>query len=127
MRFLTVDEILYLHTMLIRRFGGLYGVRDRGLLESAAARPLMTFDGRLLYTDIFSRAAALGHSLLISHPFFDGNKRTAFASMDLYLQENGMKMIADDDESEKMVLKVISHAYSEKDLAEWLRRNVEAI
>lgn len=126
-RFLTIDEILYLHTMLIKRFGGLYGIRDRGLLESAVARPQMTFEGKLLYDDLYGQAAAIGHSLLLSHPFFDGNKRTAFAAMDLFFQENGKMIAADDDESEKMILNVIGHQYDEKDLAQWLLRNVDAL
>jgi death-on-curing protein len=61
--------------MQIARFGGSAGLRDRGALESAVARPQMTFGGEDLYADVPAKAAALMHSLVMNHPFVDGNKR----------------------------------------------------
>lgn len=123
MIYLTVEQIIFIHNRSIERFGGVYGIRDRGLLEASAARPMATFGTIDLYRDIYSKAAALGHSILLNHPFIDGNKRTAFTSMDLFLQENGLIISADDDECEAMILNVINKIYDDKGLAEWLKNN----
>ena len=73
--YLSVDQILLLHELQIDLFGGSPGLRDRGGLESAVARGTMTFDGEDLYPDAAAKAAALMHSLVMNHPFVDGNKR----------------------------------------------------
>jgi death on curing protein len=75
MRYLTVEEVLALHSRLIATSGGSLGVRDQNALDSAVAQPQMTFDGLDLYTTIARKASALGHSLISNHPFIDGNKR----------------------------------------------------
>jgi death on curing protein len=113
MIYLTVEQIIFIHNRSIEKFGGIYGIRDKGLLESAVARPMATFGGEDLYKDIYSKASALGHSILLNHPFIDGNKRTAFTSMDLFLQENGLIISADDDECEKMILNVIDRTFDD--------------
>ncbi|MEQ8186513.1 MAG: type II toxin-antitoxin system death-on-curing family toxin [Candidatus Eremiobacterota bacterium] len=123
MIYLTVEQIIFIHNRSVERFGGAYGIRDRGLLEASVARPAATFGGIDLYRDIYSKAAAPGHSILLNHPFIDGNKRTAFTSMDLFLQENGLIISADDDECEKMILNVVNKIYDDKRLAEWLKNN----
>jgi len=68
---------------------GSHGVRDLHLLEAAAARPQATFEGKDLYSDIFSKAAALLDSIIRNHPFLDGNKRTAIGAACLFLERNG--------------------------------------
>ena len=73
--YLSLEQVLGLHRIQLQRFGGAAGLRDRGLLESALARPQMTFGGEDLYPDIPAKAAALLHSLVANHPFVDGNKR----------------------------------------------------
>jgi death-on-curing protein len=72
-----IKDVLNLHEMLIEFYGGSNGVRDQGSLESAIARPFMTFDGQDLYPSPLEKAAALIESVAKSHPFVDGNKRTA--------------------------------------------------
>ena len=72
-RHLSVDEVLALHERLVERFGGRRGIRDPGLLESALYRPQTGY-----YSDLAEMAAALFESLLMNHPFVDGNKRVAF-------------------------------------------------
>jgi len=123
MIYLTVEQVIFIHNRSLEKFGGIYGIRDKGLLESAVARPMATFGGKDLYKDFYSKASALGHSILLNHPFIDGNKRTAFTSMDLFLQENGLIINADDDECEKMILNVIDKTFDDKQLAEWLKNN----
>lgn len=75
MRYLTLSEIIILHARIISQTGGALGIRDRQILESAAAQPQMTFDADELYPSIQTKAAALGHALIQNHAFVDGNKR----------------------------------------------------
>lgn len=75
MRYLSLQEVISLHCLLIAQSGGSSGLRDRGALESAVAQPEAGFGGEELYPDLASKAAALGHSLIQNHPFVDGNKR----------------------------------------------------
>ncbi len=86
--FLTLDEVLEMHGILIKRFGGAEGVRDLGLLESALYRPQTGY-----YSSLFEMAAALFESLINNHPFIDGNKRVAFFATDVFLRMNGYKFV----------------------------------
>jgi len=88
MRYLSLQEIISLHSLLIAQSGGSSGLRDRGALESAVAQPEASFDGEELYPDLASKAAALGHSLIQNHPFVDGNKRIGHAAMEVFLLLN---------------------------------------
>ena len=82
--YLTVADVLGMHTVLMQRYGGAGGVRDPGALEAALFRPQTGY-----YADIIAEAAALLESLAINHPFVDGNKRLAFAAADVFLRING--------------------------------------
>lgn len=86
-QFLSLDEVLAIHERVIEAFGGTAGVRDRGLLESALYRPQSGY-----YESLEEMAAALFESLLINHPFVDGNKRVAFFATDVFLRLNGWKL-----------------------------------
>jgi death on curing protein len=123
--YLNVDQIIFLHRKLIERFGGAYGIRDMGLLESSVARPQATFGGKDLYPDMYGKASALCHSLLINHPFLDGKKRTAFAAMDIFLQENGYIISADDGPCEEALFNIIEKTWDDSTLSEWLRLNTK--
>lgn len=85
--FLTVADLLGMHTVLMQRYGGKTGVRDPGALEAALFRPQTGY-----YEDIMAEAAALMESLAINHPFIDGNKRIAFAATDVFLRINGWQL-----------------------------------
>lgn len=85
--YLTVVEVLSMHSALIRRYGGASGVRDPGALESALFRPQTGY-----YKDIVAEAAALLESLALNHAFVDGNKRIAFAVMDVFFRINGWRL-----------------------------------
>jgi len=93
-QFLSLDEVLVIHERLIERFGGAAGVRDRGLLESALFRPQTGY-----YDNLEQMATALFESLLINHPFVDGNKRVAFFATDVFLRLNGWKLQVDAEEA----------------------------
>jgi len=85
--YLTVADVLGMHTVLKQRYGGATGVRDPGALEAALFRPQTGY-----YEDIVAEAAALMESLAINHPFVDGNKRIAFAAADAFLRINGWRL-----------------------------------
>ena len=105
MRYLKADEVLLIHERILDKFGGGRGLRDWGLLDSAVKRPRAAFEGMNLYPDLFTKAAggageklyhpALGHSLVLNHPFVDGNKRTAWEAMHTFIEENGYSLQAE--------------------------------
>ena len=110
MVYLTIDHVLELHALVIARSGGVGGVRDHNGLESAVAAPQMTFSGKDLYPTLGDKAAALGHSLVMNHPFVDGNNRVGHAEMEVMLVLNGYEIAAGVDEQEAVVLAVASGA-----------------
>lgn len=87
--YLTLPDVLAMHVVLIKKYGGTDGVRDMGALESAVNRPQSGY-----YKDVIESAAALLESLAINHPFIDGNKRVAFAATDVFLRINGYAITA---------------------------------
>jgi len=90
--YLTTADALFFHEELIKRYGGSHGIRDLGALESALHRPQTGY-----YNSVVQEAAALLESLVQNHPFVDGNKRVAFAVMDVYLRINGYRITADSE------------------------------
>lgn len=87
--FLDVDDVLDIHASQIAEHGGPEGLRDRSLLESAVAQPMMQFAGVLLHENVFGMAAALHFSIVRNHAFVDGNKRTALLAALTFLDING--------------------------------------
>ena len=87
-KYLSVDAVLAIHDSVLAAHGGLAGVRERSLLESAVAAPQVTFGGEPIMTDDIEIAAAYLYYLCSNHAFLDGNKRTALASCLVYLSEN---------------------------------------
>lgn len=124
MRYLSLQEVISLHSLLIAQSGGSSGLRDRGALESAVAQPEASFGGEELYPDLASKAAALGHSLIQNHPFVDGNKRVGHAAMEVFLFVNGHEIAASIDEQEHIIISVASGKMARIDLGEWLREHL---
>jgi len=122
--YLSVEQILRLHQTGIEMFGGSAGLRDRGALESAVARPTMTFGGEDLYPDEASKAAALLHSLVMNHAFVDGNKRVGIAAAELFLRLNGYRLAGDDSELEELTLTVARGEIDAEALAIWFRQRI---
>jgi death on curing protein len=83
-----IKEVEQLHRILIDKFGGSHGIRSNSSLQSALARPFQIFDGKELYTSVLEKAASLIESILINHPFIDGNKRTGNTLLRLFLIQN---------------------------------------
>jgi len=120
---ITVKDILQLHRRSIEKYGGANGVRDTGLLESAAARPYQTFDGSYLYPDVYGKAAALGESIIINHPFIDGNKRTGFLGMFVILREENYNLIADEEAAYNFTIGISTGEIHFEQIVEWLKAN----
>ena len=116
-KFLTLEEVLEIHETLLREFGGPPGVRDLGLLESALFRPRTGY-----YHDLIEMAAALFESLLMNHPFVDGNKRVAFFSVDIFLRINGYRITVDSDEAHRKIIEIIEQRIHVKESLESLLR-----
>jgi death on curing protein len=117
---LSLEELVWIHTVAVTEFGGSQGARDRALLESAIARPLATFGGRYLYDTPFKRAAVLAESLVLNHGFVDGNKRTAMYAMAAWLEREGYVIDAARGELRDLALSIASHTLSTEQIAAWL-------
>ncbi len=119
--YLTLPEVLAIHTDQVERYGGSQGVRDYGLLESALFRPQTGY-----YADLMEEAAALWESLAQNHPFIDGNKRTAFAATYTFLAINGSHMTADAAEAYLFISGLYeAGSFSFENLVPWLRRHTK--
>lgn len=117
--YLTLDHALRIHEVLIREFGGATGVRDHGLIESALLRPQTGY-----YADLIEEAAALWESLAMNHGFIDGNKRVAYACLELFLQMNGADTVATNDEAERFILGHLEQGTFRKEVLErWLHEH----
>ncbi|NPV41126.1 MAG: type II toxin-antitoxin system death-on-curing family toxin [Anaerolineae bacterium] len=119
-RYLTPEQVLFIHSRLVIETGGSHGLRDMGMLLSALGRPQATFDAADLYHDIFLKAAALMDSLVRNHPFMDANKRTALVSTILFLQLNGYRFNAANDEVVVFTLACARSELSIQQIAAWL-------
>jgi death on curing protein len=89
-KYLTLDEVIRIHEMELARYGGMAGLRDQALLESALAQPMASFGGALLHEDLFAMAAAYLYHIVKNHPFLDGNKRTGLIVALTFLAINGV-------------------------------------
>jgi death on curing protein len=99
--FLDVDDVLDRHALQLEAYGGLEGVRDMGLLESAVAQPSMTLGGEFLHDGLFAMAAAYLYHIVRNHPFLDGNKRTGLDAATVFLDLNGF--VIDEVANERLV------------------------
>ena len=121
MKYLSPQQILFIHDQAVKRTGGPLGIRDVGILESAVYRPQTTFDGKDLYKTVFDKAASLLQSLIKNHPFIDGNKRTALASAGLFLKINGFYLINKHDEEVEFVIKTENQTLTLDQISKWLK------
>ena len=117
---LTKEQIISMHELLIERTGGLNGVKDYGLLESAINNPFQTFMGKELYPTIQRKAANLCYSLINNHAFNDGNKRIGILAMITFLELNGIVIACSDDELASLGLNIASGKFTQKDILNWI-------
>ena len=127
MRYLTLAEVLELHRRVMEQAGGSPAVRDLGGLISAVAQPRVTFEGHDLHPTAADKAAALCVSIIVNHPFVDGNKRAGHAAMETFLVMNGYEVVAAVDESEQVMLDVASGRIDRERLTTWLKARIVSL
>ena len=127
MRYLSLAEALDLLRLVIAQAGGAESVLDLRGLESAIAQPRATFEGRDLHPLLADQAAALCFSLILNHPFLDGNKRVGHAAMETFLLLNGHEVRASVEESERLILDVASGHVTREELAAWLKKHLAKV
>jgi death on curing protein len=120
MKKISLEQIKRIHSMLIAETGGLDGIRDEGLLESAINTPFQTFDKKPLYKSIEAKAARLGFSLINNHAFIDGNKRIGMMVMLFFLEINNISKECKDDEIIRVGLAVADGSMDFQSLLSWL-------
>jgi len=106
MIYISSEQVIELHDALVKKFGGLPGLRERGLLESALAAPMMAVFGRELHETVYDKASAYLFYIARNHPFLDGNKRTATSTALLFLRSNNEDPKYDVDELVEFVVTV---------------------
>jgi len=124
---ISVKDVLELHRRLVAATGGADGVRDRSILESALARPFQTFGGQALYPGILEQGAALIESLVVNHPFVDGNKRTGYTTLRTFLRVNKMDIVATEDEKYDFVISIAAGEFRYDEILEWLKNNTREL
>ncbi|MDE3224302.1 MAG: type II toxin-antitoxin system death-on-curing family toxin [Nitrospirota bacterium] len=123
-RYLSLAEALELHRSVLERWGGSGGIRDINALESALAQPRQGFGGADLYPDLATKAAALCFSLVLNHPFVDGNKRIGHAAMEVFLMLNGHELRGGVDEQEQLMLQLTAGNLKREVLTEWVKQHL---
>jgi death-on-curing protein len=116
-------EAIEIHSILIDRFGGSKGVRDKDLLNSALSRPYQTFDGKELYPQVIDKAAAILESIVKNHPFSDGNKRTGYVLARLIIMDGDLDIYATQDQKYQLVILVSKGEVNFEYIKDWLKKD----
>lgn len=124
-KFLDKQIILAFHRDQVKTYNGKQGIRDEGLLESALAQPQASFGGEYMHETIFEMAAAYGFHICKNHPFFDGNKRTAFVAMYTFLFVNGFRLEADKKSLFAVMIDLANGKLEKAELANFLEENTK--
>jgi death on curing protein len=114
------DKVIELHDEVLRVYGGASGIRDTGLLDSALNRPFQTFGGEELYPSPYEKATAILESIILNHPFIDGNKRTGFLLAATFLLENNIELTASEDERYNFIIKISTGVFRFDEIINWL-------
>ncbi len=122
MEFLIVPDILTLHANQLELYGGEFGVRDMGLLESAVAQAQASFEGQSLHSDTFEMAAAYMFHVVQNHPFLDGNKRAGVMAALVFLDLNGIEIDATKGSLYELTMSVATGITSKSEIAEFFRQ-----
>lgn len=121
-RFLTPEQVLFIHSRVIQETGGAHGLRDLAMLLSPLGRPQATFGGKNLYDGFFSKSAVLMDSLVRNHPFIDGNKRTAITSTAFFLYLNGYSLRVEPNEMVHFTLSCAQSQLTLVEISTWLEK-----
>jgi death on curing protein len=120
----TVEEVIQLQALVVQQSGGIPGIKNRGMIESAVAQPRMTFGGNDLYPMLADKAGAMGYSLACNHGFEDGNKRIAHAAMEAFLVLNGYEIEASIDEQEHVFLTLADGKMTREEFTTWVNTHL---
>lgn len=123
MKKISRDQVLMLHSMVIKQSGGIDGIRDNGLLDSALHTPFQSFDNEDLYPSIQGKAARLCYSIVNNHPFIDGNKRIGILVMLVFLEINNVIIQCQDKDIIDLGLGIASGKYDSTYIMEWIIMN----
>lgn len=122
---ISVKQAIEIHEVVVKEYGGAKGIRDLRLLESALARPFQTFGSEDLYPDLFTKSAAIGESIIINHPFIDGNKRTGYVLMESILRFGNIRINASNDDLYNFVISISTGEKKFEEIVQWLRENTK--
>ena len=122
---ISLREVEQIHNLLIEEFGGAKGVRDYRALDAAINRPFATFGQEELYPNPIDKASAIIESILINHPFIDGNKRTGYVLMRLLLLQSGQDIQAEQEEKYDFVISIASGKLAFEGIKLWLEERLQ--
>ena len=125
MIYLNQNQVLKLHDKIIKEFGGIHGIRNEALLQSALANPLQTFAGLDLYPSVFDKAVQLCFGIIKNHPFLDGNKRLGLHLMLVLIHINGLKIDIAHDELIDIIFKVADGTFNRQDFLQALKEKIK--
>lgn len=125
MKYLTRDQIIAIHEDLINEFGGIHGLRDEGMLDSALQTPFQSFGGQELYPGIIEKAARLCYGLVLNHPFLDGNKRIGTMAMLIFLDQNHLNLNCSEDDLTEIILHLANGSIDNQQLTFWLIQHLD--
>lgn len=124
MIWVSADDVIALHSKIIKKTGGIDGVRDRSGLEAAVAAPLQSFGGEDFYPTTIDKIARLGYGLAANHAFIDGNKRIGALMTQLLLQWNGYRLVLNRGELADMFIAIADGSASEIELLDWINKRI---
>lgn len=125
--FLTLDEVIEIHTDMLTEYGGSEGIRDLGLLKSAVAMPAASMSDQYLHSSLYEMAAAYLFHIVQNHPLVDGNKRTGAAAALVFLTMNGLNLTATEDDYYDLVIAVSEGKLDKSQIAEFFREQTESL
>lgn len=124
MIWVSADDVVALHSKIIKKTGGIDGVRDRFGLEAAVAAPLQSFGGDDFYPTTIDKIARLGYGLAANHAFIDGNKRIGALMNQLLLQWNGYRLVLNRGELADMFIAIADGSAGEIELLDWINKRI---
>ena len=123
----SVDLVKKIYNEIIKTTGGSFGIRDENLLKSSLMTPFQTFEGKEIYKTPEEKASKMLELIIKNHPFIDGNKRTAYVLFRLFLEINGLKLIASQDEKYEFIMKIASGKIGYKDILNWTKEHTKIV
>lgn len=125
MIWITAEDVIALHSKIIKKTGGIDGLRDRSGLEAAIAAPLQSFGGADFYPTTIEKIARLGYGLAANHAFIDGNKRIGALMTQLLLQWNEYNIVLNKGELADMFIAIADASANEEELLKWIQRHID--